>query len=176
MLTYQHVWCILQDVDISTSICKELIMIDRFQRFSYSITEIYRYLNKITTDEMKKYGLKGAYAFYLIAMYGHPDGITSARLCEECGRNKADVSRAVATLEEKALVIREGGSPNLYRALIKLTDEGKAAAEQLRKKAQIAVDMGGKGLTDKNRIIFYESLELVAANLHELSKEGLPQE
>jgi len=83
-------------------------MIDRFERFSFAISEISHYWHKIATDEMGKYGLKGVHALYLTAMHRHPEGITSAQLCEECGKDKADVSRCVSLMEKKGLVIREG--------------------------------------------------------------------
>lgn len=149
-------------------------MIDRFERFSFAITEIYRYLNKISAEEMKKYDLKGACAFYLVAIYYHSEGVTSSQLCELCNRNKADVSRTVSKLEEKELVTRASESNNQYRALIKLTDKGKAAAMQISKKAALAVELGGKGLSEDERTIFYDSLELIAKNLQALAQDGLP--
>ena len=74
-------------------------MVSRFERFSFVISEIYRHLHKIMADEMEKYGLKGAYAIYLSAMYRHPDGITATELGEICSRNKADVSRAMSSMQ-----------------------------------------------------------------------------
>ena len=54
-------------------------MLNRFERFSLAISEIYRYWHKIAADEMEKYGLKGPYAVYLTAMYRYKDGITSTQ-------------------------------------------------------------------------------------------------
>ena len=151
-------------------------MVSRFERFSFAISEIYRYLHRITSDEMQKYGLKGPYAIYLITMHRYPEGITAARLGELCSRNKADVSRAMAELEEKRLIIREGTSQTLYRARLKLTEDGLAAARQLQERARIAVDLGGKGLTEERRAVFYEALELIAENMQALSESGLPRD
>ncbi len=147
-------------------------MIRRFEKFTYAITSIHRYLQKIMADEMSVYGLKGAHAYYLITLLRHPQEMTAARLCELCDRDKADVSRSVMLLEKQELVMREGSNP--YRALIKLTTKGQAAAESLLQKAGTAVECGGKGLSVEKRAIFYEALDLIAANLSTLSKEGLP--
>lgn len=149
-------------------------MIDRFERFSFAIFEISRCWHKIAADEMEKYGLKGPHSVYLIAMYRYPEGITATQLCELCGRDKADVSRMMSIMEEKGLVKREGGQ-NRYRGLLKLTEAGKAAAEHVRERVRLAVEMGGKGLSDEKRAVLYETIELIASNLREISKEGLPQ-
>ena len=147
-------------------------MLDRFERFTAAIFELTRYWHKITSDEMAKYSLKGPYAVYLTNMYRHPDGITATGLCELCGRDKADVSRAVALMEEKKLVFKEGNS---YRALLRLTDEGMLAAEQVNERARKAVELGGMGISDEHRAIFYQTLDRISTNLRTLSEQGLPE-
>ena len=148
-------------------------MVDRFERFTYAIIEINRYWHKIAADEMSKYGLKGPFAHYLITLYRYPDGVTSVQLGELCDKNKADVSRALAILEEKGLAVRETQNNSYYRAKIKLTAKGRAAAEQVQQIAERAVGIGGKGLTDEHRQIFYEALERIAANLRQVTLNGL---
>lgn len=150
-------------------------MVERFERFTFAISEIYRYWHKIAADEMEKYGLKGTYSVYLVTMYRFPDGVTAAALCELCGKDKSDVSRTVAVLESKGLVKREEVNKNLYRARLKLTDEGKKAAEHVRERAKIAVEIGGKGISAENREKLYKMLETIAANLQIVIAEGLPE-
>jgi MarR family transcriptional regulator for hemolysin len=150
-------------------------MVDRFERFSFAVFEISRYWHKIAADEMAKYGLKGSHATYLAVMYNYDDGITATKLGELCSRDKADVSRMMSIMEKKGLVKREGINKSLYRALIKLTGEGKAAAEQVRERARLAVEMAGKGISDEHRTILYDTLERIVANLQIIIKEGLPQ-
>ena len=59
-------------------------MIDRFERFVSVISSISRNLHRIMSEEMEKYGLKGPYAVYLVALSRNEDGITAARLSEIC--------------------------------------------------------------------------------------------
>lgn len=148
-------------------------MINRFERFTAAIAEISQSWNKIASEEMKCYDLKGAYAVYLLELYRHPDGITAANLCELCIKDKSEISRAVALMEKRGLAVRENTGANAYRALIKLTDEGKKAANHVRERAKVAVTEGGNGIADENREIFYQTLELIASNLKTISKEGL---
>ena len=148
-------------------------MVARFERFSVAISDISRYWHKIAAEEMEKHGLKGTHSIYLTTLYRHGEGVTAARLGELCGRDKAEVSRTVNTMERQGLLQKEGNS---YRALLKLTDTGRHAAEQVRSRAAIAVELAGKGLTDEQRTTFYYALELIAGNLLQLCESGLPEE
>lgn len=150
-------------------------MLDRFERFSLFMFEITRHWHKITSDEMEKYGLKGPHSVYLLALHQHPEGVTASQLVDLCGRDKADVSRMISIMEQKGLVIREGGSKNLYRNLLKLTEDGAAAAEFVCQRIRVAVELASKGLDDVRRKVFYEALELIAGNLRKISADGLPE-
>lgn len=150
-------------------------MLDRFERFSHSIFEITRSWHKITSDEMEKYGLKGPHSVYLLAMHQHPEGVTATQLGEICGRDKADVSRMVSIMEKKGLVIRECAAKNVYRNLLKLTEDGAAAAEFVCQRVMVAVEQASKGLDDMRRKVFYEALDLIAGNLRRISADGLPE-
>lgn len=150
-------------------------MVDRFERFSYAISEISKHWHKLTAEEMEKYGLKGTHSVYLLTMAKYPEGITAPQICELCSRDKADVSRMMSIMEEKGLVIKEGGHQNRYRGVFKLTEEGQKIVEHVRLRASRAVEIAGKDLTEEKRDIFYESLESIVTNLRELSKDGIPE-
>ena len=146
-------------------------MIDRFERFSFAISEISRCWHKIASDEMRRYGLKGAHAIYLTALFRCDEGITAPQLCELYGKDKADVSRQMAAMEEKGLVTKKGG----YRAVYTLTAAGREAAETVQGRAAVAVDLAGRDLTDEARATMYAALDSVVANLRDISREGLPE-
>lgn len=147
----------------------------RFETFTLAIFEMAQYWNKIASEEMKPYGLRAAHATYLVMLYRNPDGITAAKLCAECNKDKAEISRAVLLMEQKGLIKKENVANNSYRALIKLTDEGIKAAKQVKGRADLAADEGGKGLTEKERETFYYALSVISANLKKISEEGLPK-
>ena len=149
-------------------------MVDRFERFSLAISEISRYWHKITGDEMEKYGLRGAYAHYLVTIARYPDGITSSKLSEICDKDKAAISRIVSEMEDKGLVVRRTDRENLYRAKLVLTEEGRQAADYVCERAEKAVSAAGQGLDDDDRKIFYGALAIIEANLRRISREGLP--
>lgn len=151
-------------------------MIDRFELFVSGINGMYRDIQKIERDEMVKYGLKGAYAQYLVAMKRCPEGLTATALCEACDKDKAAVSRVLTEMEEKGLVYRQGNKDNQYRALLILTPEGNKAADYVCEKAVAAVNFAGSGLSEEHRKIFYDSLHLIAAHLREICANGIPED
>lgn len=150
-------------------------MLNRFEQFSFVISGINRYIQKIERDEMVKYGCKGAFAQYLMAIQRHPEGLTAAQLSEICDKDKAAVSRMVSEMEEKGLVTRTGENGRFYKALIMLTDAGRSAADFVSRKARAAVSAVGSELSDEDRRVLYYALDLIAAKLHTLSEEGIPE-
>ena len=149
-------------------------MVNRFERFSLLIGEISRCWHKISTEEMEKYGLNCSHAVYLATLYEYADGITAAKLSELCGKNKSDVSRMIHIMEKKGLVKKECVHKNFYRARLKLTEEGRQAAEYVRDRAKLAVEYAGESVSNEHREIFYQVLGQISKNLQQLSKEGLP--
>lgn len=150
-------------------------MLNRFTQFSLAISEIRRCWHKLAAKELADYSLSSPHAVYLDTLLRHEEGITAARLGELCCKNKADVSRMVSVLEEQGMVQRHSNGKNMYRALLKLTEKGKAAARHVRERAALAVELAGEGLSDSEREIFYRALDRITANLQTLSRQGLPQ-
>ena len=150
-------------------------MLERFERFSLAISEIDRCWHKLAGQEMAKYGLNSPHTVYLNILHQYKDGLTAAKLGELCGKNKADVSRMVSILEKKGLLQKEAVGGNMYRALLKLTEEGKNAARYVQERAALAVELAGAGLSEQERENFYRALFLISNNLRALSQKGLPQ-
>lgn len=149
-------------------------MNDRYEQFSYTVSSIYRQIQKIEREEMERYGYRGAFAQYLVTLNRFPDGLTAAEICEICDRDKAAVSRITAEMEEKGLIVREFKANSLYRAKLKLTKEGIKAARFVSERARAAVETTGGELSDEDRKILYSALMLIKEKLQIIAKEGLP--
>ena len=102
-------------------------LVRRYEVFAGSIAKIFRSIQKIENEEMKKYHLKGAFAQYLVVMNRYPEGITPTQLFNVCNKDKAIVSRAVSEMIEKGLITK----PDVpgYRVPLFLTEKGKEAAQ-----------------------------------------------
>ena len=148
-------------------------MENRYELLSGAISCMYHDIQKIERVEMARYGLKGPHAQCLLAIKKHPEGITAARLCEVCEKDKAAVSRTLAELEEGGMIYRENRNGSRYRSGLMLTEQGEIAAEAVVEKARMAVERAGIGFGEAEREVFYRVLAIIAGNLHKLCKEGL---
>ncbi|MBQ1169487.1 MAG: winged helix-turn-helix transcriptional regulator [Oscillospiraceae bacterium] len=148
-------------------------MENRYELLSGAISCMYHDIQKIERVEMARYGLKGPHAQCLLAIKKHPEGITAARLCEVCEKDKAAVSRTLAELEEVGMIYRENRNGSRYRSALMLTEQGEIAAEAVVEKARMAVERAGIGFGEAEREVFYRVLAIIAGNLHKLCKEGL---
>lgn len=150
-------------------------MISRYEVFSASVSSVYHDIQKIERVEMAKFGLKGPHAQCLLTMLRHPEGVTAAKLCGLCEKDKAAVSRTVAELEQAGMISRDDRGGSRYRVKLTLTEQGKTAAEAVSQRVLLAVEQAGAGLEDERRQIFYQVMALIAGNLHAICKDGLDQ-
>ena len=148
-------------------------MVSKYERFSLSVARISQDIQKIERAQMEQFGLKGPHAQTLLILRRHPEGVTSVQLCELCMKDKAAISRSIAELEETGMVCRVKNHGSAYRALVKLTPAGEAAAQAVSRQAVMAVEQAGAGLEDSQREVFYRVLDLIAENLHEICRNGL---
>ena len=149
-------------------------MLSRYEQFSFAISNIYRSIQKIEREEMERYGLKGAYAQYLVTLERFPKGLTASQLCEICDLDKAAVSRAVSEMERRGLLERDAENATGYRAKLYLTSAGHEAANFVNQRAQQAVNAAGGDLTDDDRKVLYQALESISTRLQNISREGIP--
>ncbi len=144
-------------------------MITRFERFTLILFEIMKYWNKIASEIMKDEQLKGTHALYIITLYRFPEGLSAARLTDICQKDKAEISRSLATLEAKDFVCKDGH----YNAKVQLTKSGEALARHLNEIANTAVQQASQSLSKEEREIMYKCLSSIAENLRTISKEDL---
>lgn len=148
-------------------------MIKRYEEFTTSISSIYKIIQKIKRDGMRRFGLKGPHTQCIVAMHRNPQGVTISQLCELCELDKAAISRAVSELEEKGIIEARISGDKLYRAPLKLTPDGSRIAAEVGDIVEDVVAAAGDGLSDSDREIFYRSLDLITANLQRLTQEGV---
>ena len=150
-------------------------MVGRFEQFCTAIAGIQRSIQKIERVEMAKYGLKGPHAQCLLAMDRHPEGITSAQLCELCEKDKAAISRTVSELERAGMIYRVDPAGKRYRTQLYLTDKGREVAGNVNRTVYLAVSRAGEGYDGENRQTFIRVLNTIAGNLQAICKDGLQQ-
>lgn len=147
-------------------------MKERFETFVTAIMQIYRSIQKIKSQEMAAFGLKGAHVMCLFQLQQHPEGLTGGQLAQLCDEDKAAISRSVSALRACGLVQVPEGSGRRYRVLISLTEQGRAVTEQMDAKIIEAVMTGAQGYSQEEREIFYRVLLQVADNLQAAYSNG----
>lgn len=148
-------------------------MIERFSQFCTSIASIQRSIMKIERVEMAKYGLKGPHANCLVAMARYPEGITAARLCDICDKDKAAISRTVSELEDAGMVLRQDPDGKRYRSVLRLSEKGKEIANRVNDLVLLAVAKASDGYDKEKQQVFARVLNLVAGNLQDICRDGL---
>ena len=150
--------------------------LERFSKFTLLIDGIYKNIHKIKLDTAPYIGIKSVHIFWIYSLRNHLDGLTATELAALSEIDRSLVSREVAKLCADGYIMNVGGTGKRknYNSRLVLTEKGLELAQQVRKRATLAVKLAGKDLTDDARQIFYKSMDLIANNLRELCKDGLP--
>lgn len=142
-----------------------------FERFSLIISDISKQQHKLMASLMRKYGLNGSHAIYILSMHRHPDGISASRISECCSRDKSDVSRSMSVIVEKGFAEKVMSHQNRHRVVFKLTDKGKETAEDIQKRVNCMMELAEADLTEEKHAVLYEALDSVWHNLCNLNIE-----
>ncbi len=138
-------------------------MISRFEEFTKSVSQAYKYIIKIKSHEMTEFGLKASNVTCLFFLGKHTDGLTATELCELCMEDKAAVSKSLAVLKEKGYVTQDDDKK--YKAKYVITPQGKDVFDQISVIIEKVVEKVGDGLTDNERETFYKALGMIVKNL-----------
>lgn len=133
-----------------------------FENFTVTILKLNKLVNRIKNYEMQEYGLKTIHVMCVYYLSSHAEGLTASELVKLTLEDKAAISRALKTLQEKGYVSYH---PNQYHAVIRLSEEGKKLAEIVSEKAEKAVAAGSYEFTAEQRLAFYKSLGVIAQQL-----------
>ncbi len=137
-------------------------MDDVFENFTINILKLNKLVHKIKLAEMEEYGLKAIHVMCGYYLLKHPDGLTASEISRLAVEDKAALSRALATMREKDLVVYD---PKTYNSVIVLTEQGKRFAEAVLQKADRAVEAGSADMSESERVEFYRTLGVIVDNL-----------
>ena len=145
-------------------------MEERFELFTHLIAKANRLIFKIKTEEMEKFKLKSSHVSCLYYLY-KAKTLTAKELCDMCGEDKANVSRTLNYLENNGFIECESTAKKRYQSALSLTDAGISVASVVAEKIDSVLEQASVGLTEENRVIFYNSFSLICANLEKICKE-----
>lgn len=99
-----------------------------------------------------------------IPLYEH-DGAIASNLCEECGEDKATVSRALSYLEANEFIARQCGSSKPYKNAILLMPKGREAGKRIADMNSYILDVISGGFTKEEKSSLFNSLSILNDNL-----------
>lgn len=147
-------------------------MVDRFEKLTTGVAQIYKNIQKIKKYRMNSFGLKGTHVMCIYYLDSAPEGMTASTLSRMCKEDKAGISRILAELEQHGF-IRYEGSPEKkkYRARAILTENGKRYAAKVNELILQTVMDAGQEITEKEREVFYRVLSIISGNLERICTE-----
>ncbi len=141
---------------------------DRFKKFTVLVNRIVRNIHKIKTEEMSRLGLKSTHVSCIYYLYRSDKQLTAKELCDICDEDKAAVSRAIEFLEREGYTSCFSKSEKRYRSPIVLTEKGEKLGRFISDKVDELLELSSAGLSEVNRKVFYESLDLISDNLQKI--------
>lgn len=142
---------------------------ERFREFSGLVSRAEKALQRVKTENVKDYGLRGVHVSCLLALHERPEGLTATELASVCGVDRAQISRVTAELRGLDLVCEASPGPRRrYRGALELTEEGRAAAAEMagivdEKLQRVSGDIPPEELT-----VFYRVLGAIVERLEKL--------
>lgn len=144
-------------------------VVERFEDFTSAVSLASKYILKIKSFYMREFGLKAAHVTCLHLLGRREEGLTATQICQLCHEDKAAVSKTLNALCAKGYVIGVVGGARKYKAVYMLSSSGKEISRRVDKFIANTVESCGKGLTDKERAVFYKSFRTIISNLEMLS-------
>ena len=97
-------------------------MQERFREFTLLIANLNRCIGKVKTEEIAGFDLKGSHVSCLYYVYEN-ESLTAKELCDICGEDKANVSRAIKYLESNGFLVCDSKTAKRYKSPLLLTDK-----------------------------------------------------
>lgn len=145
-------------------------MENRFKMFTVLNSKINRCIRKIKNEEMAEFDLKSTHVSCLYYLYVE-NTLTAKELCDICDEDKAAISRSLEYLESNGYLKCQSKTVKRYKSPIELTEKGKIIANKISEKIELILEEASAGLSDENRVILYQSLNLISGNLEKLCEK-----
>ncbi len=137
-------------------------MEDLYVNFAVTISKLNKIIQRIKSLEISKYGLQPIHVSCCYYLSKNSSGLTAKELCELTIEDKAAISRALRTMQQKGYIEYDAHGRNEYA---KLTKEGSKFADNINERIDSAVKAGSVNITDEERTFFYKFLLDISNNL-----------
>ena len=139
---------------------------ERFELFDVSVSLICKCLQKIKSDKMISYGLKGSHVLFMVQLDKEEDGLTASELSQAGHMDKAQISRVIAELTEKGLITKPSAyKGQKYKNRLRLTEASKKITHDLNDFIADAFKYVSGSIPKADLEVFYRTLFTISENL-----------
>ncbi len=137
----------------------------RFEHFTLLINKIYRDIQKIKLEELKKFGLKGSHMTCLHYLGTTDEPLSFKELCETCNEDKSLISKNLKSLIELGLVNRDFPDRKIYKGKFTLSKKGKEIFEEVEANTRLIASNIYLEKSETEIEYFYSNLEEISDKL-----------
>ncbi len=101
----------------------------------------------------------------VLGFFGRHPGATPSELVAHSGRDKAQITRLLAGLRERGLLVARPDEHDRRSLRLELSPQGRALQQELREQAERLATLGTQGLSAAEQAQLLQSLSQLQANL-----------
>jgi len=106
--------------------------LELYGHLPFQIGRLTNLIRQVTSDVYVRQSGLSAREWRVLAMLGCKGAMMPAQVAEECGMDRATITRAVARLEKLDYVFSGGDEADRRRKILYLTDKGVAICDEIR--------------------------------------------
>lgn len=134
----------------------------RFENFVGMVYSLNKEIQRIKSEKMAEFGLRGTDTMVIYYLAENPEGETRADLARLTRLDRAAITRIVGKLEADGLVREATGDNSVnYRRRVRLTEDGRRAAREMEEVIQSVVDEASADVGEEERARMYGTLEKI---------------
>lgn len=145
-------------------------MDNRFENFTYLVLKIGKIIQRIKNIEMTEYGLRAVHVMCIYYLSKFSDGLTNRELANLTFEDKAAISRSLALLQEKEIIVEDSKK---YKGKYTLTEYGLKIADYICERSNEAVEESGNDISPEERKQFYFNLRKIERNIEKYYEDLL---
>lgn len=134
----------------------------RFEDFVGMVYSLNKEIQRIKSEKMAEFGLRGTDTMVIYYLAENPDGETRADLARLTRLDRAAITRIVGKLKADGLVTEASGDNSVnYRRRVRLTEGGRRAAREMEEVIQSVVNEASADVGEGERARMYGTLEKI---------------
>jgi DNA-binding MarR family transcriptional regulator len=142
---------------------------ERFGQFIKLIDSIRKSINKLKFENATYLGMKSVNVLWVYELLQHPEGLSASALAANSMVNRSLVCREIEQLRTDGFITCD--SANTYNVKYYLTERGVEMAHNVCERAMDLQQRAGDGVSEEELESFYNTLEKLNRNLHDIAIE-----